>query len=59
MNQMFGLETTNWLGVNVDDMCCFTKTLEEHLEKLQIILKTLLKKGLTLKLNKCHFATRH
>lgn len=52
MNKMFGLE------IYVDDMCCCTEPLEEHLGKPEIILDTQLRKVLTLKLNKCNFVTK-
>lgn len=55
MNSMFGLRTTDWVRIYVDDMCCYTKTFEDQLEKLQIILETLWQNGLTLKLK--NFAT--
>lgn len=56
MNQMFGLETTEWLKVYVEGICCCTTTSDEYLLRLKYILAKLKENGLTVKLKKCNFA---
>ena len=43
------------IAIYVDDLCCFSRTWEEHLEDLDKILKTIIKGNLKLKSEKCEF----
>ena len=55
MNLMLaGLNWTTCL-VYLDDIICFSKTFEEHLETLTQIFERLSASGFSLKLKKCHF----
>ena len=40
----------------VDDMLCLSKSIEEHFIHLNILLEKLIKCGITLNFDKCHFA---
>ena len=44
-----------WLIIYIDDIIIFTKTWEEHLEKLSIVLKRLLKMNMKISMSKCQF----
>ncbi|KAI5626698.1 hypothetical protein C0J50_13742 [Silurus asotus] len=43
------------LIVYLDDILLFSQTFEEHLERLEVVLKRLLETGLKVKLTKCRF----
>ena len=45
----------NWCIIYFDDMTVFSKTPEEHLERLQGVFDKLAKAGLKLKPSKCEF----
>lgn len=55
MNSMFGLDTSTWLKAYVDDLCCHTTTFDEHLVRIETVLRTLKQYALTIKLPKCKF----
>ena len=40
----------------VDDMICLSQSIQEHFEHLEILLKKLVKCGITLNCDKCEFA---
>ncbi|UYV84941.1 hypothetical protein LAZ67_X004064, partial [Cordylochernes scorpioides] len=42
----------------LDDIIVFSKTMEEHILRLEMVLNCLSKAGLTLNLEKCHFGSR-
>ena len=54
------LSGLNWITciVYVDDIICFSKTFNEHLERLEEIFIRLTGAGLTLKLKKCNFLAK-
>ena len=45
----------SWCIIYLDDIIVFSKTPEEHLQRLQGVFKKLAKAGLKLKPNKCEF----
>jgi hypothetical protein len=44
-----------FVTVYLDDVCIFSRTLEEHLEHLGLVLQRLKEEGLKLRLKKCFF----
>ena len=44
-----------WLIIYIDDIIIFTKTWEEHLEKLSIVLKRVIKMNMKISMSKCQF----
>ena len=54
-----GLNPTDgsrFVSVYLDDVLVFSKTLEDHLDHLRIVIQRLVEAGLKLKPAKCHFA---
>ena len=49
----------NWCIIYLDDMIIFSKTPEEHIERLQVVLQKLRAAGLKLKPSKCKFFRDH
>lgn len=47
------------IKVYIDDIIIATKTLEEHYEILEAVLRRITERGLTINLAKCHCATYH
>ena len=45
----------NWCIIYLDDIIIFSKTPEEHIERLRGVFEKLLKAGLKLKPSKCEF----
>ena len=45
----------NWCIIYLDDVIIFSKTPEEHIERLQAVLQKLRSAGLKLKPSKCEF----
>ena len=53
-----GLKTKNcseFTSAYIDDILVFSSTLEEHIQHLELVVNRLLKFGLKLRPNKCHF----
>ena len=44
--------------IYLDDIVVFSKSFKEHIERLTNVFQVLRQAGLTLKLNKCHFAQK-
>jgi len=58
MNQVFGKFLNKFLVIYLDDLLIFSKTPEEHLEHLELVLKTLKENKLYGSLKKCAFGVR-
>ena len=55
MESCLGELHLNWCIIYLDDIIVFSKTPEEHLERLQGVFDKLAKTGLKLKPSKCEF----
>ena len=44
-----------WLIIYIDDIIIFTETWEEHLSKLSLVLKKVIKMNMRISLKKCQF----
>ena len=55
MENCFANLHLNWCIIYLDDIIVYSKTLEEHLERLGAVFKKISKVGLKLKPNKCEF----
>jgi hypothetical protein len=49
----------NYITVYLDDVCVFSRTLEEHMEHMRLVLQRFKEEGLKLRLNKCFFSLQH
>ena len=49
------VEGPNFVSVYIDDILIFSKSMEEHLHHISLVLDRLQSAGLKLKLSKCHF----
>ena len=49
-------DSSQFVSVYLDDVLVFSKTLEDHLNHLRIVIQRLVEAGLKLKPAKCHFA---
>uniref|UniRef100_A0A8R7JZG9 Reverse transcriptase domain-containing protein n=1 Tax=Triticum urartu TaxID=4572 RepID=A0A8R7JZG9_TRIUA len=56
MNKIFGPHPRKFVLVFFDDILIYSKTLEEHMEHIEIVLKLLKENQLCAKLSKCVFA---
>ena len=56
MNQLFHDYLDKFMVVYLDDIVVYSRTLEEHVEHLRIILKVLQENSLYVKKEKCYFA---
>jgi hypothetical protein len=56
IEKLFGPYLWQFVLVYVDDTIIFSRTPEEHLEHLEIVLRLFQQSGATLALSKCHFA---
>nr|KYP50646.1 Retrovirus-related Pol polyprotein from transposon 17.6 [Cajanus cajan] len=55
MNRIFHPYLDRFVVVFIDDILVYSKTREEHVENLRIVLQTLKEKQLYAKLSKCEF----
>ena len=55
METCYGEIHLKWCIIYLDDIIVFSKTLEEHIERLKGVFEKLLAAGLRLKLSKCKF----
>ena len=55
MESCLGEMHLNWCIIYLDDVIIFSKTPEEHIERLQAVLHKLRSAGLKLKPSKCEF----
>lgn len=55
MNRLFHTYLDRFVVVFIDDILIYSKSVEEHVEHLRVILKVLKKKKLYTKLSKCEF----
>jgi len=55
MNKIFAPYLNKFMTVYLDDICIFSKTYEEHLEHLKLVLDVLQQHKLHLSLHKCEF----
>ena len=46
---------TDFVAVYIDDVLVFSRTLQDHLEHLKLVITRLQEAGLKLNLSKCHF----
>lgn len=56
MNKVFANELDKFVNAYLDDILVYSKTLEDHLRHLEIVLKRLREEKLYGKLSKCEFA---
>jgi hypothetical protein len=55
MRRIFGPETHGYLCQYIDDLYIHTNSYEEHLERVEFVLRRLSENGFTINLNKCKF----
>jgi len=55
MNQIFQKYLNKFVLIYLDDILIFSKTPEEHLQHIKMVLDTIRKERLSLKTKKCHF----
>lgn len=58
MQRLFGDQQCQSLLLYLDDIVVFSSTVEQHLERLEVVLGRLQEQGLKAKLNKCAFFQR-
>ena len=58
MNEVLGDYVDKFCLVYLDDICIYSRTLEEHQQHLQLVLKRLQENGLILNTKKCSFLKR-
>ena len=56
LSELNPTDGSRFVSVYLDDVLVFSKTLEDHLDHLRIVIQRLVEAGLKLKLAKCHFA---
>jgi len=55
MERIFGDRSLQSVLLYLDDVILFSSSVEQHLQRLEVVLSRLKKKGLKAKLSKCHF----
>ena len=55
MENVLGDMVFEFLVIFLDDLILFSKTIEDHFVKLEVLLKRLKRSGIKLKPSKCHF----
>lgn len=55
MERMFGDQNCHSLLLYLDDVIVFSPTVDEHLNRLELVLNRFQNEGLKIKLQKCHF----
>jgi hypothetical protein len=55
MNEILRDFSQEFITVYIDDVCMYSHTLEEHLERLRLALQHFKEEGLKLRLKKCFF----
>ena len=58
MNRIFFKNLRNFVLVFFDDILIYSKTWEEHLQHLEVVLKTLQEQSLFAKMSKCEFGMK-
>ena len=58
MNRIFCKHLRRFVLVFFDDILIYSKTWEEHLQLLEIVLKTLQEQSLFAKMSKCDFGMK-
>lgn len=55
MERIFGDQSLHSVLLYLDDVIVFSSSVEQHLQRLEVVLSRLKKRGLKAKLSKCHF----
>ena len=55
MERIFGDQSLQSVLLYLDDVIVFSSSIEQHLQRLEMVLSRLQQKGLKAKLSKCHF----
>lgn len=55
VERIFGYQSLHSVLLYLDDVIVFSSSVEQHLQRLEVVLSRLKNKGLKAKLSKCHF----